>query len=63
MVNQEKVLRAKFYLAPKETTLDQLNEMDQEFTAYPGLTMEQAIEAGEKWRSFESGVWINGKKQ
>lgn len=40
----EQMLRMKFYLAPKDTTYEQLVELDKKYTAYPGLTFEQARE-------------------
>ena len=44
MTNEEQMLRSKFYLAPKNISLKELKEMDQKYTAYPGLTLEQARE-------------------
>ena len=41
----EQILRMKFYLAPKDTTYEQLVELDKKYTAYPGLTLAQAREA------------------
>jgi hypothetical protein len=52
MNNEEKMLRAKFYLAPKSTTLQQLKEMDKKYTSYPGLTLDQAKESAKKLKSF-----------
>lgn len=44
MSDEEKMLRAKFYLAPKSISLDELKKMEVKYTAYPGLTIEQAKE-------------------
>ena len=41
----EQMLRIKFYLAPKDTTHEQLVELDKKYTAYPGLTLHQSREA------------------
>lgn len=48
MSENELQLRAKFYLAPKETTFEQLIEMNEKYTNYPGLTLEQAKETSLK---------------
>jgi|LakMenEpi03Aug12_release.lakeMendotaPanAssembly.Ray.scaffolds.fasta_scaffold4559383_2 hypothetical protein len=38
----EQTLRAKFYLAPKNITYDELVKLNEKYTAYPGLTLDQA---------------------
>lgn len=44
-MNEEEIkLRSKFYLAPKSISLDELKKMEVKYTAYPGLTIEQAKE-------------------
>jgi hypothetical protein len=53
MNNEEKMLRAKFYLAPKEVTLESLREMDKKYKSYPGLTQDQAIESAEKLKVYK----------
>jgi hypothetical protein len=44
MTQEEIQLRTKFYLAPKSTTLEELKIMNEKFTSYPGLTLDQAKE-------------------
>lgn len=41
----EQMLRMKFYLAPKNITYDELVKLNEKYTSYPGLTLEQAREA------------------
>jgi hypothetical protein len=41
MTQEEIQLRTKFYLAPKSTTLEELKIMNEKFTSYPGLTIDQ----------------------
>jgi hypothetical protein len=53
MNNEEKMLRAKFYLSPKEVTLESLREMDKKYKSYPGLTQDQAIESAEKLKDYK----------
>jgi len=48
MTEEEIQLRTKFYLAPKTTTLEELSIMNEKYTSYPGLTMEQAVETLDK---------------
>ena len=45
MTDEEIKLRTKFYLAPKTTSLKELRVMNDKYTAYPGLTLEQAKES------------------
>ena len=42
MTEEEIKLRTKFYLAPKDISLDTLRQMDKEYTSYPGLSLKQA---------------------
>jgi hypothetical protein len=52
-MNEEEIkLRAKFYLAPKNTTLEELKEMDKKYTSYPGLTLDQAKHTAQKLKPF-----------
>ncbi len=44
MTDEEKMLRAKFYLAPKTVSLDDLRKINEKYTSYPGLTFDQAKE-------------------
>jgi hypothetical protein len=48
MTEEEIKLRTKFYLAPKTTSLEELRIMNEKYTSYPGLTLEQAKEAASK---------------
>jgi hypothetical protein len=52
MNEEELKLRAKFYLAPKNTSLKELKEMDKKYTSYPGLTIEQAKYTAQKLKLF-----------
>jgi len=70
MTDEEKMLRAKFYLAPASTSFEQLKEMNVKFTAYPGLTKDQANELYDTLQKFKASldkdnvaVWINGVKK
>lgn len=70
MTEEEKMLRAKFHLAPKSTDLDTLRKMNKEYTAYPGLNKEQAQKLYEDLQNFKQSldsdgvaVWIDGKKK
>jgi len=70
MTDEEKVLRAKFYLAPSSTTLEELRRMEKEYTSYPGLTLEQAKKMYDEIMIFKNsldhdnvGVWIDGVKK
>lgn len=56
MSENELQLRAKFYLAPKETTFEQLIEMNEKYTNYPGLTLEQAKETSLKIMELKNNV-------
>ena len=62
MTDEEKVLRAKFYLAPKTVSLDDLRKMNEKYTAYPGATQEQALEIYEKILKFKSNLDHDGVK-
>ena len=53
MTQEEIQLRTKFYLAPKSTTIEELKTMNDKFTSYPGLTMEQAKETYNKILEFK----------
>lgn len=44
----ENSLRMKFYMAPKTATYEELVAMNEKFSSYPGLTLEQAKEASLK---------------
>lgn len=48
MNDNELALRMKFYLAPKDTSYEKLMEMNEKYTNYPGLTLDQAKEASLK---------------
>jgi hypothetical protein len=70
MIDEEKMLRAKFYLAPASVSFEQLKEMNAKFTAYPGLTKDQANELYDNLQKFKESldkdnvaVWINGVKK
>lgn len=56
MTDEEIKLRTKFYLAPKSISLEQLKKMDKEYTAYPGLTHEQAVELSSKLLQFKNNL-------
>ena len=58
----EQMLRMKFYLAPKDTTYEQLVELDEKYTAYPGLTLEQARETHSQLVATH-GHLMNSKKK
>jgi hypothetical protein len=60
MSDEEKLLRAKFYLAPKETSLDQLRKMNEENTAYPGLNNEQLNKLNKDLEYFKSQLDSDG---
>ena len=62
MTEEEIKLRAKFYLAPNFIGLDQLKKMDKEYTAYPGLTHEQAVELSKKVSQFKNRLDADGVK-
>lgn len=62
MSDEEKMLRAKFYLAPKETTIEQLRHMNETYTAYPGATKEQAEELYKKLMEFKNSLDSDGVK-
>lgn len=42
MLITEEDLRRKFYLAPKKYTYEQLIGLNEKYTNYPGLTLDQA---------------------
>jgi len=57
MTNEnELALRMKFYMAPKSTTYEQLVEMNEKYTSYPGLTLDQAKETYEQLMKLKSKV-------
>jgi len=69
MTNEEVVLRSKFYLAPKNYTLEDLKHLNNKYTAYPGLTQEQANKVYKEIQNFKNeldpdgiAVYKNGKK-
>lgn len=69
MTDEEKMLRTKFYLAPADTTVEKLREMNKTFTAYPGLTQDQANKVYNDLQMFKQSlnkdniaVWIDGVK-
>lgn len=69
MTDEEKMLRAKFYLAPASTTFEHLKELNAKFTAYPGLTKDQANELCDNLQKFKDSldkdsiaIFIDGKK-
>jgi hypothetical protein len=53
MTEEEIKLRSKFYLAPKATSLEQLRVMNDKYTSYPGLTLEQAKESSNQLRDYK----------
>lgn len=59
--DNELALRMKFYLAPKETTYEQLIYLNDKYTAYPGLTVEQAAEVSQQLRKTH-GHLMNPRK-
>lgn len=62
MTDEEKMLRAKFYLAPMSTSLEQLKEMNEKYTAYPGLTLDQAKELHAELMEFKNNLDPDGIK-
>lgn len=52
MNEEELKLRSKFYLAPKTITLKELKKMNDKYTSYPGLTLEQAKKLSEDLKNF-----------
>lgn len=60
MTEEEKMLRAKFYLAPKTVTLDQLKKMNDIYTAYPGLTKEQSEKLASDLNNFKQSLDSDG---
>lgn len=70
MTEEEKMLRAKFYLAPTTVTLDQLKKMNDTYTAYPGLNKEQVEKLLKDLKNFKESldsdgvaVWIDGVRK
>jgi hypothetical protein len=61
MTQEEIQLRTKFYLAPKSTTLEELNTMNDKFTSYPGLTLDQARESLENIRKTHGHLMPSAK--
>lgn len=62
MTEEEIKLKSKFYLAPKSITLEELREMDKKYTAYPGLTLEQAIDLSIEISKFKNSLDPDGVK-
>ena len=62
MTEEEIKLKTKFYLAPASTSIDELRRMDKEYTAYPGLTHEQALKLGRKVLNFKNSLDSDGVK-
>lgn len=60
MTDEEKMLRAKFYLAPNTVSLDQLRAMNEKYTAYPGLTREQVEKLNSELMEFKSSLDPDG---
>lgn len=56
MNEEELALRIKFYLAPKNTTYEQLVQLNEKYAAYPGLTLEQARETHAHLMELKSRV-------
>ena len=53
MTDEEIKLRTKFYLAPKNTSLEELRVMNDTYTSYPGLTLEQAKESSNQLKDYK----------
>jgi len=53
MTEEEIKLRTKFYLAPKATSLEELRVMNEKYTSYPGLTLEQAKELSNRLKDYK----------
>jgi hypothetical protein len=54
--DNELMLRMKFYMAPKTTTYEELVAMNEKFTSYPGLTLEQAKETHKKLQKIKNSL-------
>jgi hypothetical protein len=50
----ENSLRMKFYMAPKTATYEELVAMNEKFSSYPGLTLEQAKETHKKLQDLKN---------
>jgi hypothetical protein len=57
MTEEEIKLRTKFYLAPKTTSLEQLKVMNDKYTSYPGLTLEQAKETSNHLKDYKKNAY------
>ena len=57
MTEEEIKLRTKFYLAPKTTSLEQLKVMNDKYTSYPGLTLEQAKETSNQLKDYKKNAY------
>jgi hypothetical protein len=56
-MNEEEIkLRAKFYLAPKNTTLEELKKMDKKYISYPGLTLDQSKSISKNLLAFKNSL-------
>lgn len=54
--DNELMLRMKFYMAPKDTPYEKLVEMNEKYTSYPGLTLEQAKETHKKLQELKKAL-------